>query len=422
MPNEVLKQIIEYSYNNVPYYQKLFNDNDIDISQIDEYQKLANIPVLTKDIIQGNPSAFISEEYHHHPKSSELVIKRTSGSTGKYLKIYWSKKDEVRSMLQLWLKRSRFHDVSPEDRFCTFHTTMYSQNKLVEAPEEMMFYGGRAKSFSKLNLDEMRLAQFYDMMIEFEPTWLFIQPSIAYILAQYIESNKLEVPKSIKYIELTGEYLFEEYRQKIIETFKVPISNQYGCNEINGIAYECPYGHLHVLENNVLVEVLKDGENVIGEPGDIYITGLTNRAMPFIRYAIGDRGILHNDIKCDCGIKSPILEVLTGRTSDYISLDNDEKSNSYIFLYPIERINEDMGYPVKQFKVIQNDINDFTVCLSLKESFKGWKKSISQYFIEKVSDIGFSNVNWSFDFVDNIYPDSETGKLSFFENRIREGN
>ena len=87
---------------------------------------------------------------------------------------------------------------------------------------------------------------------------------------------------------------------------------------------------MHVIENNVIVEVLKDGKPVLNEEGDIYITSLKNYAMPFIRYETGDRGILKTEHNCKCGNKSPVLVILSGRSSDFITLENGEKLNSYV--------------------------------------------------------------------------------------------
>ena len=36
------------------------------------------------------------------------------------------------------------------------------------------------------------------------------------------------------------------------------MTNQYGCYEANSIAYECPCGNLHWMEENIYVEVLDD--------------------------------------------------------------------------------------------------------------------------------------------------------------------
>ena len=48
---------------------------------------------------------------------------------------------------------------------------------------------------------------------------------------------------------------------------------------------------MHIMESNVMVEVLKDGKGVDDDiEGEVYITTRTNSAMPLIRYKIGDTG------------------------------------------------------------------------------------------------------------------------------------
>ena len=51
------------------------------------------------------------------------------------------------------------------------------------------------------------------------------------------------------------------------------------------------------------MEVVKDGRNVgFGEKGNVCVTGLNNRCMPFIRYDLGDVAILREGKECSCGI------------------------------------------------------------------------------------------------------------------------
>lgn len=112
---------------------------------------------------------------------------------------------------------------------------------------------------------------------------------MAALLSHFIKENNMSVPKSLKYIELTGELLLDSDRNLIEDVFHIRPINMYGTNETNGIAIECNHGNLHILEDNVIVEVLKNGMPVMDEEGDIFVTCLNNYAMPFIRYETGDK-------------------------------------------------------------------------------------------------------------------------------------
>ncbi len=418
MINSQLQKIILYAYNTVPYYKEIFDINGILPQDIYSFDDLERLPVLTKEQIQASPQDYLSKQYSYFPKNKDLSIKRTSGSTGKYMKIYWDNQDDLKSMLNLWMTRKKEYGIDAKSKFCSWYTTMYSYNKLSEVGQNQIIYNGRNLALSKIGINQESIKNQYSEIIKFDPDWFFIQPSIAYLLAEYISNNNLELPKSLKYIEFTGEYLFEEIRNKIENVFSVPVSNMYGCNETNGIAIECKQGNMHLLSGNLYVEILENGQRVgDGEEGDIHLTCLTNYAMPFIRYAIGDRGALFKSHNCPCGRESAVLKLSTGRVSDFISTSEGGKINCYVFLYTIELINESMGNPIKQFKIIQNAINSFIVYLVIGMSFIGWKDSICKSFCENLKEESLKEAAWEFNFVQNIYPDSVTGKIKFFENK-----
>jgi phenylacetate-CoA ligase len=97
------------------------------------------------------------------------------------------------------------------------------------------------------------------------------------------------------------------------------VTNRYGCEEVSLIACECErHDGLHVNADGVHVEVLRDGRPAgPGEPGSLVVTDLTNRAMPILRYQVGDVGVLAGR-RCPCGRGLPLLERLEGREADYV--------------------------------------------------------------------------------------------------------
>ena len=54
------------------------------------------------------------------------------------------------------------------------------------------------------------------------------------------------------------------------------------------------------------------------------MTDLLNYGMPFIRYEIGDIGVLSKD-PCRCGCNLPVLRELGGRVSDLLILPDGSK-------------------------------------------------------------------------------------------------
>ena len=74
-----------------------------------------------------------------------------------------------------------------------------------------------------------------------------------------VKRENLPTLPSLKYLELSGEHLFEQYRNEVQDVFGAKTVNMYGCNETNAIAIEINDNKLHVLTENVFVEVIKDG-------------------------------------------------------------------------------------------------------------------------------------------------------------------
>jgi phenylacetate-CoA ligase len=83
---------------------------------------------------------------------------------------------------------------------------------------------------------------------------------------------------------------------------------------------------------------------------------LYNKAHPFIRYDIGDIGILDERST----LKKPILKKLIGRTNDIAVLPSGKKSPGLTFYYVTKSIVQDDGN-VKEFVIKQTKIDTFDI-------------------------------------------------------------
>jgi phenylacetate-CoA ligase len=152
--------------------------------------------------------------------------------------------------------------------------------------------------------------------------------------------------------------LFEDDKILMEKQFGVPIINEYGASELDLIAFQNNKNEWQVNSETLFVEILDEKNNVLpnGKEGRIVITSLYNKAHPFIRYDIGDVGIL--DEKST--FKKPILKKLIGRTNDIAVLPSGKKSPGLTFYYVTKSIIEDDGN-VKEFVIKQTKIDTFEV-------------------------------------------------------------
>ena len=152
--------------------------------------------------------------------------------------------------------------------------------------------------------------------------------------------------------------LFDEDKILLEKQFGVPVVNEYGASELDLIAFQNRDGEWQVNSETLFVEILDENNTVLpyGASGRIVITSLFNKAHPFIRYDIGDIGIL--DEKSTA--KKPILKQLIGRTNDIALLPSGKKSPGLTFYYVTKSIIEDDGN-VKEFVIKQTKIDTFDI-------------------------------------------------------------
>jgi len=165
------------------------------------------------------------------------------------------------------------------------------------------------------DLSPGRLDEFVEALRRFRPAALQAYPSAADLLARRILERhpRLELPLVL----LTAETVFPAQRERIASALGARVHSFYGAREVGWIACECPEERrLHLNTDGIHLEVDDDGR--------ILVTDLVNYAMPLIRYAVGDRGVLAAG-RCPCGDPRPVLAALHGRANDVFVLPSGRR-------------------------------------------------------------------------------------------------
>lgn len=204
------------------------------------------------------------------------------------------------------------------------------------------------------------------------------------LFAKFLKQKEIilkDVCPTLKCCVVTSEMLFQEDKTLMEKQFGVPIINEYGASELDLIAFQNTDDVWVVNSETLFVEILDENNNPLpnGQEGRVVITSLFNKAHPFIRYDIGDIGIL--DEKSTP--QKPILKKLIGRTNDIALLPSGKKSPGLTFYYVTKSIIEDNGN-VKEFVVKQTKIDTFDIeyvsAIELTESqIKAIEKAITTY-------------------------------------------
>jgi len=340
-------QLID-AYKNIPFYRKAFKLRGLVPHNFKCIKEIRDYPVITRTDIQEEDSNFLSKKF----KPGKVKQSHSSGSTGRPLWVSfdpatWIRKkylSKLRSRIECGMKMNE--RVAIYDTDSTEALTLRNQCKLLSNP---LF---KAKYFSIFRDTKNGIEE----LLQWAPQNIDSLPSHLFQLAIAMEQSQLK-PSSLKRIFTSSEYIESNMRRYIQDRYAAEVFDIYGCTEIKEIAWECDrHNGYHINEDEVFLEIL-DGDKPAGwdEVGDIVITDLRNKAMPLIRYRIGDRGLLRPGL-CSCGRTFALMVPSAGRSSDFIITPDGHKLSPYRFTTAIEKING-----LLQYQFIQKDVRSIIV-------------------------------------------------------------
>src|SRR5207253_2441685 len=113
-------------------------------------------------------------------------------------------------------------------------------------------------------------------------------PSAMVTLARFMLERGLSLREPPRCVATGSETLFADDRDLLARAFGAPVTELYGMGEGIGGYSRCERGAFHVDFELGIVELLPAPEMSDPALRRVVITGLVNRAMPFIRYETGD--------------------------------------------------------------------------------------------------------------------------------------
>ena len=174
--------------------------------------------------------------------------------------------------------------------------------------------------FSTFQIDPASIVDIYRKIDAFRPKFVLGYTSSLATLSAELLTRNLRLSHRVRGVITIAESLTLERRRLISEYFQAPITNRYGQREFKfwcGQNCEASPDGFHINTELVTPEVLRDDGSPAapGESGQLVLTHLSNYAMPFIRYATGDRAALAPR-PCACGRGFPLIERLDGRSGE----------------------------------------------------------------------------------------------------------
>jgi phenylacetate-CoA ligase len=176
-------------------------------------------------------------------------------------------------------------------------------------------------------------------LLAFRPDVLAGYPSFLRDLGEALSAEEIAA-LGLRAISVNSEVSTPAERQALAMRFGCPVYNEYSCVETGMIAAECREHRMHQLTDNVYLEVVhEDGSPcAAGETGDVVLTSLTNFAMPFVRYRIGDQAsLLAESRPCACGRSFPALGAVIGRQDESLTLPSGRRLRPWQIYEVVER-------------------------------------------------------------------------------------
>jgi phenylacetate-coenzyme A ligase PaaK-like adenylate-forming protein len=359
--NAALDAVLRFAAANVPHYRQLFQQIGADPKAPDFSAVLPVLPILRKLDLRDSESEFLAERLLDGERAG--AESPSSGTTGTPVTVLHSARSN-RMFALLKQREYRWFRFDPGGTLASIRPP----RSLVKRPDGSLlpvredqrlggwppvrgdFSTGPAIGFSIMNAPEDQLA------------WLRrIRPDYLLILSSALEhlafTAGAERPcASLKAVLAIAEELTAGMRAHVERSFAAPIHQNYGLNEIGLVAGRCEAGRYHVHSEHCLVEIVRaDGSAAnAGETGRLIVTGLSNLAMPLLRYDADDLAVAV-DGPCPCGRTLPSFADIVGRFSQFACLPDRsfvmfETMRAAIQKAPADQTRDLQQYQLHQFR------------------------------------------------------------------------
>jgi phenylacetate-CoA ligase len=370
-----IQELVAVAYSKSEFYKNKFDNAGVKPTDIKTLADIKKIPLLTKKELLN-----FTKSVHTTLTFKKQFVATTSGTTGDSLSFH---RDESADSFNraVFFRGYSWFGVNPWDRngyFWGFNFTHFEKFKT----HLLDFLQNRFRLFSyhkkDLNLFIKKLTN---------ATYIHGYSSMIYESAKMINKQVVPKPSKLKMVKGTSEKIYESYQSEIKKAFGLKMISEYGAVESGIIAFECPFGTMHITMEGVFVEEVEN---------EIVVTNLQMQSFPIIRYKLGDYIQLESkEKKCKCGMQHAIIKEVTGRIGAVVYGFTKTYPSLY-FYYIFKNISKkhdlNVTYQVKQEKkghllfLIEQALNQ-------KEK-KYIEKEVYNYFNDDMQYVVLTNQNF----------------------------
>lgn len=375
-----LQELVQYLAEKSPYYQRVFQEQQIDLAQIKSLDDLSKLPITTKEQLQAYNDDFICVN-----RRQIIDYVTTSGTMGKPVTFALTDKDLDRLAYN---EATSFASAGVNDEDILLLTTTIDRRFMAGLA---YFLGARKLGAGIVRVGSGLPALQWDTIKRVSPTTLIAVPSFIFKLIEYAKKNGIDYQNSsIKKAICIGESLrnpdfsLNTLGKKITDLWNIELYSTYASTEMSTAFTECEYsrgGHHH--PELIIVEVLDEEGNAVpqGVPGEVVISTLQMEAMPLLRFKTGDICEWYQD-NCSCGRTTLRLGPVIGRKGQMIKYKGTT-------LYPpalYDLLNQFEEIVAFVIEVFTNDIgtDEIVIKVCSKNDSTRFQKRIKDHFRAKL--------------------------------------
>lgn len=252
---EKLQALVQYAYENVPYYRHLLDEEGIRPQDIKSRSDLDKIPVLTKEDVRENLPLLVSTQF----AKKDLVHCHTSGTSGKSLQFYMEPSAFQFRWAVWWRHKMRFNIAfdAPYATFTGLNVVPLNQKKPPFWRENWLM---KQTVFTMHHIVPEKVESIVGRLNQGGFEYYSGYPSVLYVLANLIIEKNLKIETPPKVIFTGAENLYDYQRKSIAEAFQCLVTDQYGFSEGCGNASRCEHDMFH---EDFEYGILECGEAVI---------------------------------------------------------------------------------------------------------------------------------------------------------------
>lgn len=315
LQNERLRSLIAHAYETVPYYRTRMRGLRLTPADIQTAADLPKLPLLTKEQVRANFDQLQSSA----ARSSQRVLRHTSGTTGKSLNFYSSPESIAFQWAVWWRHRSRF-GLHPGDLHANFTGKLVAPAGQQHPPYWRWNWPARQALINMQHVTAAHAPAIVSFLGHHEFGFYSGYPSIVHALALTATEQGLELDSRPRVVVTGAEPLYDFQKRDIARFTGALLTDQWGFSEGAGNASQCEHFRYHEDPEFGILECadpqsLPDGRI----SGKLVCTGFANRVFPFVRYEVGDTAVWEPPgYRCPCGRQSRVLASIDGRNEDFV--------------------------------------------------------------------------------------------------------